>query len=64
MKTCTRHCFLARHCDIPASREFASGVEVWIACPMKGSRNLAHSKGRGDLQTKVLEKWMQPGCIS
>jgi hypothetical protein len=64
MKACTRHCFLARRCGIPASKGFASGVEVWITCPMKelrGSCNLAHSKGQGDLQTKALEKWMLPG---
>ena len=63
MKTCTRHCFLARHCDIPAS----SGVEAWITCPMKklrGSCNLAHSKGQGDLQTKALVKWMRPVYVS
>ena len=28
---------------------------------LKGSCNLAHSKGRGDLQIKALEKWMLPG---
>ena len=64
MKTCTKLCFLARRCGIPASKEFASGVEAWIACLMKELRvscSLALSKGRGDLQTKVLEKWMLPG---